>query len=491
MMRWLQSRSIKTYVILFITMLVILLSAISWLAYQKMDRARQQIEERHQLAARAEIAKALLSMRQNMVSSTQLFVESDETHQQLYDARYYAYWRDGRALNGSLLPKTVTAMALYDRHGKILDRATSADIPEVVKDMPALWMRNYNGKLYGYLVRQLYDGYSRSQRSGYALIRFDLVSVLRDAMPFYTVDPRDFKVVIAENKIVTMDDIMADIQYRVTRNPDLDLLFTTTAQTLLEMLVGLVALSLLVYWLVMRYMATPLVNLSRHIRVLGDHHSREDAPQFEQSLYVIELENLRSSINGYQRQLDKMHRRIDDKNQALWSMAHKDGLTGAFNRMAYDEDVAALENRAQTSPISITLLLIDCDKFKFINDTYGHQVGDEVLIIIVKLIQACLRSNDKLYRIGGDEFIVLLTDTDADYGVAVGQRCLQAVADCDTHLLAAMVAPLSVSIGIAHAESIPVEGVVVIHKQADKAMYRAKQQTKPKLVVVQASSMNS
>ncbi len=490
MIRWLQSRSIRTYAILFIMALVVLLGVINWLAYQKMDSTRQQIETRHQLAARAEIAKAVLSMQQNMVNSTQLFVESDETHQQLYDASYYAYWRDERVLNGSLLPKTVNAVALYDRHGKILDRATSADIPEVIKDMPALWVRNVNGRLHGYLVRQLYDGYSRTQRSGYALIRFDLMPVLREAMPFYNVATHDFKVAVPPDKLVTMDGLIADIQYAVTSNPDLDLLFATIARTLLGMLVVLVALSLVVYWLMMRYMATPLVNLSRHIRVLGDHSSREDAPQFEQPLYVIELENLRRSLNGYQHRLDKMHRRIDDKNQALWSMAHKDGLTGAFNRMAYDEDVAALEKLARTRAISVTLLLIDCDKFKLINDTYGHQVGDEVLITIVKLIQACLRGNDKLYRIGGDEFVVLLTEADADYGVAVGQRCLQAVADCDTRLLT-MTDPLSVSIGIAYAVSIPAEGIVAIHKCADKAMYRAKQQSQPKLVVEQVPSMNS
>ena len=481
-MRWLQSRSIKTHVILFITLLVAVLSAINWLAYQKMEVAHQQINARHQLAAKAEVAKALLAMQQNLVSASQRFVENDETHQQLYDASYYVYWRDVRVLSSGLLPATVNAVGLYDRHGKILVRAASADIPEVINGMPALWMRNYNGKLYGYFVRQLHDGYSRAQRSGYALMRFDLVAVLREAMPFYNVEARDFKINIAPNKLVTMDELSSNIDYRVANDPDMDVLFNTVVRTLQEMLGVLVLLSLAVYWLVMRYMATPLANLSQHIGVLGDHHSREDAPQFEQPLYVTELENLRRSLNGYQHQLDKMHRRIDDKNKALWTMAHKDGLTGAFNRMAYDEDVAVLESCAKTSLISITLLLIDCDKFKNINDTYGHQVGDEVLITIVKLIQGCLRSNDKLYRIGGDEFVVLLTETDVDYGVGVGRRCLQVVADCDTRVLA-MLEPLSVSIGIAHAQPIPTEGVAVVHKQADKAMYHAKQQKEPKLVV--------
>jgi diguanylate cyclase (GGDEF)-like protein len=248
----------------------------------------------------------------------------------------------------------------------------------------------------------------------------------------------------------------------------------------------LLFLSLGVYLLVMRYMATPLVHLARHIRLLGDHHSREDAPQFEEPLYVRELDELRFSLNTYQQQLDGMHRRIEDKNKALWDMAHRDGLTGAYNRLAYDEEFIALHELAKSKLISTTLLLIDCDKFKFINDTYGHHVGDEILIALVKLVQKCLRTDDKLYRIGGDEFVVLLTEYNSTYGVTVAQRILQSVAEYET-LQLGMHEPMVVSIGIAHAATISSDVLMSLHKQADKAMYRAKQQGSQKLVVYEPS----
>ncbi|MFA5171175.1 MAG: GGDEF domain-containing protein [Sulfuriferula sp.] len=479
---WFQSHSIKTHVILFIMMLAVLLSVVNWLAYEKMAAVRMKIQEQHVLAAKAELAKALLSVQPFMTNATQLFVDSDETHQQLYDASFYEYWRDGRALNSGLLPAAVDAIALYDRHGKVLAPAASGDIPSALKNLPALWISQHDGKAYGYLVRPLYDGYSNTQRSGYALIRFDFMAALREVLPFYDVNTRGFGFDLVPNQVVMMSKMIDHIHFRPSDNPDVDMLFKVMQQTQFGVLWILLFLSLGVYLLVMRFMATPLVNLARHIHILGGHHSREDAPQFEQPLYVLELDELRCSLNTYQQQLDGMHRRIDDKNKALWEMAHRDGLTGAYNRLAYDEELTALHELAKSQFISATLLLIDCDKFKYINDSYGHQVGDEILVVLVKLIQKCLRTNDKLYRIGGDEFVVLLTENNAMYGVAVGQRILQAVAEFETHQLG-MSELLSVSVGIAHAATVNSDVLMSLHKQADKAMYRAKQQTSQKLVV--------
>lgn len=479
---WFQSHSIKTHVIVFIMMLSVLLSAVNWLAYEKMAAVRTKIQEQHVLAAKAELAKALLSVQPFMTNAMQPFVDSDETHQQLYDASYYEYWRDRRALNSGLLPAAVNAIALYDRHGKVLAPAASDDIPNAIKGFPALWISQHDGKAYGYLVRPLYDGYSNTQRSGYVLIRFDFMAVLREVLPFYDVNTRDFGIDLAPNQGVMMSKMIDHIHFRPSDNPDVDMLFKVMQQTQFGVLWVLLFLSLGVYLLVMRFMATPLVNLARHIHILGGHHSREDAPQFEQPLYVLELDELRRSLNAYQQQLDSMHRRIDDKNNTLWEMAHRDGLTGAYNRLAYDAEFIALHESAKSQLIPTMLLLIDCDKFKHINDTYGHQVGDGILVVLVKLIQKCLRTDDKLFRIGGDEFVVLLTENNADYGVAVAQRILQAVAEFDTNKLG-MREPMVVSIGIAHAVTINSDVLTSLHKQADKAMYRAKQQASQKLVV--------
>lgn len=479
---WFQSHSIKTHVIIFIMLLSVLLSVLNLLAYEKMAAVREKIEQQHALAAKAEVAKALLSVEPSMTVAIQKFMDSDETHQQLFDASYYEYWRDGRALSGGLLPALVNAVALYDRHGKILAHALSSDIPDDLKGLPTIWIRQYQGVAQGYLIRPLYDGYSKTQLSGYLLVRFDFMAALREVLPFYNVNVSGFGFQLMPDQIMTLSEMIKHIDFRPSDNPDVDMLFKVMQQTQFGVLWILLFLSLGVYLLVMRYMATPLVHLARHIHLLADHHSREDAPQFDEPLYVRELDELRHSLNTYQQQLDGMHRRIDDKNKALWNMAHRDGLTGAYNRLAYDEEFIALHELAKSGRISTTLLLIDCDRFKYINDSYGHQVGDEILITLVLLIQKCLRTDDKLYRIGGDEFVVLLTEHNSAYGVNVGQRILQVVAEYDTSQLG-MHEPLQVSVGIAHAATVNSDVLLSLHKQADKAMYRAKQQTINKLVV--------
>lgn len=480
--KWFQSHSIKTHVVLFIILLSVLLSTINLLAYEEMAAVREKIEQQHALAAKAELAKALLSVEPAMTSAIQKFMDSDETHQQLFDTSYYEYWRDSRALISGLLPAMVNAVALYDRKGKILAHAISGDMPDSLQGMPVLWMRQHDGVAQGYLVRPLYDGYSKTQRSGYLLVRFDFMAALRAEMPFYDVSTHGFGFDLMPEQIVTMGQMMAHIHFHPSANPDVDMLFKVMQQTQFGVLWILLFLSLGVYLLVMRYMATPLVHLARHIHLLGDHHGREDAPQFNEPLYVRELDELRYSLNTYQQQLDGMHRRIDDKNKALWDMAHRDGLTGAYNRLAYDEEFIALHELAKSRQISTTLLLIDCDQFKHINDTYGHHVGDEILIALVQLIHKCLRADDRLYRIGGDEFVVLLTEHNSVYGVTVGQRILQVVAEYDTSQLG-MHEPMKVSVGIAHAATINSDVLMSLHKQADKAMYHAKQQTTNKLVV--------
>lgn len=481
-MNWLRSHSIKAHVIVFIMMLVMLFGLVNVIATNKISAVRHAIDIRHQLAAKAEVAKALLTMQQNMLIATNKFIDSDETHQQLYDAGYYGYWRDIRALQSGMLPATVTAIELYDRHGNALARPAGSDMPNRVQGLPALWMGNHGGRIYAYLLRSIYDGYSKTQRSGYVLIRFDFIAALRETMPFLDVSMQGLSADIAPNEHLTMGETVSRLRYQVNASPDVDALFAVMQTTQYQVLAVLLSLSFLLYIVVMRFVARPLANLSTHIHLLRDHPKSHDAPEFNQHLYVIELENVRRSLNNYQHQLDGMHRRIEDKNQALWTMAHKDGLTGAYNRLGYDEDIASLVNAVVLQPVAVSLMLIDCDKFKAINDSHGHQVGDEVLITLVKLIQSCLRAADKLYRIGGDEFVVVLTNTDAEYSEALGQRFLAAVAECDLHWLA-LSEPLTISIGIAHALVGDAQTLTYLHKCADQSMYQAKQQTAPKLVV--------
>ena len=165
-----------------------------------------------------------------------------------------------------------------------------------------------------------------------------------------------------------------------------------------------------------------------------------------------------------------MHVNLANKNEQLWILAHHDPLTGIFNRRAFEEDWSALTRPGLIS-LNVAFLLFDCDHFKAINDTYGHHVGDQVIQGIAESLYGALRTGDRLYRMGGDEFVTILHETDVALASRVAERCIEAV---NAHDFSAygISEPVRVSIGIAHGyDSASAE---LLHKHADLAMYHAK-----------------
>lgn len=153
-------------------------------------------------------------------------------------------------------------------------------------------------------------------------------------------------------------------------------------------------------------------------------------------------------------------------------LAHHDALTGLFNRHRFQEE---LENRLahmRRYGGHGTLLLLDVDGFKAVNDTFGHQAGDVVLISLANLFREQLREVDIIARLGGDEFAVLLYTSDTQQAVAVAGRLLHAVqnhaATVDHRTL-----HCTISIGIA---LFPEHGSTIetIMEHTDLALYRAK-----------------
>jgi len=156
------------------------------------------------------------------------------------------------------------------------------------------------------------------------------------------------------------------------------------------------------------------------------------------------------------------------QHRTLRELATRDPLTGAFNRRQMDFCLAnAIERRDRTGEPA-SLLLFDVDHFKAINDALGHAAGDEVLKRLVALVSARARKLDVLFRIGGEEFLLLLPGASYDGALAVAENLCRMVATSD--LLDGW--RLSISIGVSelqHAQSAP-EWV----EDADVALYRAK-----------------
>lgn len=163
--------------------------------------------------------------------------------------------------------------------------------------------------------------------------------------------------------------------------------------------------------------------------------------------------------------------RLQEANDVIRELAIRDPLTGIFNRRHISARMEDAERRARTGAGTFHICLIDLDRFKQTNDTYGHAVGDIVLQTVAKSIQAEVRDEDCFGRYGGEEFIVLLTGSEGFRPAAFAERIRQRVADL-AFADAAGPEGVTVSIGIAEARNGECFSSTV--SRADAALYAAK-----------------
>jgi diguanylate cyclase (GGDEF)-like protein len=159
---------------------------------------------------------------------------------------------------------------------------------------------------------------------------------------------------------------------------------------------------------------------------------------------------------------------ITAQQHKLKTQVITDPLTGLFNRMLLQETLDYAIQQHHRSDIPMTILSLDLDHFKVVNDTHGHNAGDAVLRDIGKLLQKRIRKSDKVFRLGGEEFLVLLYDANIEHGRQLGEELRSTI-----ELLQTLPGhPVTTSIGIAALEDD--ENWEEWMKRCDKNLYRAK-----------------
>ncbi len=165
--------------------------------------------------------------------------------------------------------------------------------------------------------------------------------------------------------------------------------------------------------------------------------------------------------------------RLHDARERLLESARTDVLTGLMNRRAFFERVAEEHERFERSESPYGLMMLDIDHFKKLNDTYGHPEGDRVLRTFARRLERTLRAVDVVARFGGEEFIVLLPESDGEAARTAGERVRQTIAG-ERFSLETTEVEVTVSVGIAaQSPESPVTPDDLLHR-ADRAMYRAK-----------------
>jgi diguanylate cyclase (GGDEF)-like protein len=151
-----------------------------------------------------------------------------------------------------------------------------------------------------------------------------------------------------------------------------------------------------------------------------------------------------------------------------------DGLTKLYNSRYFYNQIKAEIDRTSRYQRPLSLLLLDIDQFKEYNDSYGHLEGDKILVNLGKVIKSCLRKMDSAYRYGGEEFTVILPETEGDEAATVAERIRSMVA-AEKFYPKGKNESSSITISIGVTEFVKEEKVSIFVQRADKAMYLSKQ----------------
>ena len=173
--------------------------------------------------------------------------------------------------------------------------------------------------------------------------------------------------------------------------------------------------------------------------------------------------------------------RVEQRANDLETLAAIDFLTGVYNRRQFETLARAELGRCQRYMRPLSVLMIDIDHFKAVNDQYGHVAGDRVLQGVAHICCAAKRDPDIIARIGGEEFAMMLPETTDSAALEFAERVREMIQDCPATVNGKTI-PITVSVGIAGANA-RTSGIETLMRNADQALYEAKRLGRDRVVI--------
>jgi two-component system, cell cycle response regulator len=193
-------------------------------------------------------------------------------------------------------------------------------------------------------------------------------------------------------------------------------------------------------------------------------------------LMVIELKQAKEKA-------ERLVKELHDANEMHRELAFRDGLTGIYNHRFFQEAMDREFLRAKRYSRQLSLILLDVDDFKGINDNYGHTVGDLVLINISRLLESTVRVTDVVARYGGEEFVIILPETDITNAATVAENLREGIEKLTT-VVDQKTIQLTVSLGVTSFDSVKNKNKQSLISVADKALYIAKDSGKNRVYTI-------
>lgn len=204
------------------------------------------------------------------------------------------------------------------------------------------------------------------------------------------------------------------------------------------------------------------------IRNVIDNKAKEDAVRYEKA--CSEIEELQKNIRTMKKEIGQ----AKERTKSLEREVLLDSLTGIHNRRAYEQRIMEEMQRYRRYQQTFSLILFDVDRFKDLNDRFGHRAGDKCLKEIINRIKLCIRNTDFLARYGGEEFAIILPGTNREGACIVAEKVRRSI-EMTRFYYQNQSIPVTISLGVTEVKSVDPEPETVFSR-SDDAMYRAKRE---------------
>ena len=466
--------SITRWVASFFGLAGLTLLGMGALGMYQLYKLDNEIAEARTQSARLELTDAMHSLQGLVQRQGSMLGNWDETRQQLVNPDYYSYWKSSRVQSAGLLSNLFQSLDLYDANAESLPGAAPGKLshPPVSSVGTTLYFPAKGLERITHVVPVYADSLNQVIL-GYAQVEFDLIKALKQNRSFSTFDPGTLSTDYSGSPL-PLEQLAPHLKYEILSPREFIALKHTVINTYIALALVLLIAAGIAYLAIQRRLARPLVELASAIGNLKPDESQlQPVATLSVPFPLLELDTVRQSVQAFRQKLGDARIELENRNIAFQKQALQDALTGAFNRRAFDKDWEDLTRGLTGQPLPMAFLLFDCDHFKPINDTYGHHTGDKVLQMVADAVSQVLRTEDKLYRIGGDEFITILSGADEETTMQIAKRCLENVR-AQNFRRYGILEPVGISIGIALGTVSSAGDLTRMQARADAAMYQAK-----------------
>lgn len=473
--------SIKQYALLLGILTLSLFLFFGWITNKQIKSAEQDIGIWKQRSADNELTDAINKLIEDSVLITESFAAWQEVRQQIALPSYYLYWKSYRVKSATMLPDDVLDTIIYSSDGVPLsDSATGVFEKALILPLPEPKVEI--GGVTSLVVYQTVSQPITKITLGYVGVQLPLLKHLTKGANFRFIDEASLRINNMEAQQFMLAGSNANFSYQLRHELITDVMEEVANNAGERLLIIALAMAAFLYLFLTYAVSAPISLLMQHIKRLRANDNLIGRSELTQTLPIAELDDVRIMLNEYHSKLNDVHNDLDQKNQEFWDLAHHDPLTGILNRRAFNDHWENVQKMFQDSRIGICMILVDVNHFKAINDTYGHQTGDEVLKAITQCTQKALRHGEQLYRLGGDEFASVFLNCDEQGALRIAERCSQAVRAYNFEALG-ILEPVKISIGVAIANPGEQDSLLDLASQADVAVYQAKRPGSPGIVV--------